>query len=70
MYKVIKAEFDHKETSGNTTTIFERVEVVVDTEAEIFAEGFLADRHAAMGSVVYAIDTHNLYVLNSSGEWL
>lgn len=70
MYKVTKSEFDHKETSGNTTTIFERLEVLVDAESEISASNFLAGRHAAMGSIVYAIDTQAAYILNSSGTWV
>ena len=70
MYKVIKSEFDHKEMVGNTITLFERLEVLTDTEAEITDSGFLSDRHAAFGSIAYAIDTKAAYILNSSGTWV
>ena len=70
MTKILNSSFDHVETIEENSVVFEMLEALVDEESEISDADFLADRHASMGSVVYAIDTQAAYILNSSGTWV
>lgn len=46
-----------------------RANIMADTAAELTVDGFKNYRFT-MGSIAYAIDTHKVYVLDSSGTWV
>lgn len=71
MKRTFVSELSHCAENENGKTVpYYRNGMFVDTESEINDPDFCKSENLAIGSFAYAIDSHTMYMLNSSGEWI